>query len=143
MNLRDLKQALLFGVILWLVPFLLAFIIFPIRQDDRVFFESIMPVTLAVTTAILGVKYFMKTEKVAAEEGFILGLTWMAISLLIDYPMFSYGPMKMDYSMYWKDIGFVYLIIPAITTGLSYVCASRLVKENNIEAKKLKKKISK
>lgn len=125
MNLRDLKQALLFGVILWLVPFLLAFIIFPLRQDDRVFFESIMPVTLAVTTALLGVRYFVRTEKVAVEEGFILGLTWMVISLLIDYPFFSYGPMKMDYSMYWKDIGFTYLIIPAVTTGLSFVASQR------------------
>ncbi|MCS7092481.1 MAG: hypothetical protein NZM26_03965 [Patescibacteria group bacterium] len=129
MNVRDIKQAFLFGVLLWLIPFLLAFIIFPLRQDDRVFFESIMPVAIAVTTAILGVRYFMKTEKVVPEEGLALGLIWMIISLFLDYPMFTYGPMKMEYALYWKDIGFTYLIIPTVTIGLSFVASKRSKKQ--------------
>ncbi len=43
MRPKSLPKALLFGFLLWLIPFLVAFLIFPIRLSTPALFESIMP----------------------------------------------------------------------------------------------------
>ncbi len=42
--MKSVKKALLFGFLLWVIPFVIAFLIFPIRNSDRPLFESIMPI---------------------------------------------------------------------------------------------------
>ena len=46
--MTSVRKAVLFGFLIWLIPFVVAFIIFPLRESSRPLFESIMPVTVAV-----------------------------------------------------------------------------------------------
>jgi len=116
----SLRRAALYGVVVWLVPFAAAFLVFPIRESNRPLFESIMPVTVAAVVTALGLIHFRRLERPSAGAGPALGLLWLTISVVIDAPlMLLGGPMRMTVGQYVSDIGITYLLIPVITTGIA------------------------
>jgi len=119
--MKSKKLSLIYGFLVWVIPFVVAFLIFPLRNSDRPFFESIMPVAIVIVTVIFSVLYFKKVETNFLKEGIFLGIVFFAISIVIDLLMFSKGPMAMSFINYVKDIGFTYLLIPAITIGMGYL----------------------
>jgi hypothetical protein len=120
--MTSIGKALLFGVAVWLIPFVVAFLIFPLRESSRALFESIMPVAVAGATAAFGVVYMARVSRGFAREGVLLGCLWLAICVAIDAPLMLFGgPMHMTIPEYLADIGVTYLVIPAITTGLGLV----------------------
>lgn len=119
--MKSKKIALIYGFLVWTIPFVVAFLIFPLRNSDRPFFESIMSVTVTIVTVIFSVLYFKKVEANFLKEGIFLGIVFLAVSIVIDLLMFSKGPMAMPFVDYLKDIGFTYLLIPVITTGMGYL----------------------
>ena len=119
--MRNLKLALGFGFLVWLIPFAVAFAIFPIHGNDRIFFESIMPVAVVLAVVVFAVAYGKQVKGIILAEWIRLGMLWLLISVAIDLLMFSAGPMKMSLVDYVKDIGFTYLMIPIITAGFGYI----------------------
>jgi uncharacterized membrane protein YjfL (UPF0719 family) len=116
--MASLKKALLFGLLVWLIPFIVAFAIYPIHESWRALFESIMPVVIAAAAVTLGLVYFRNVSARYRREGILLGLVWFLICFVIDLFMFSGGPMKMSAVEYIGDVGLTYLMIPLITFGL-------------------------
>jgi len=115
-----LRRAIVYGLLVWLLPFVVAFLAFRIRVFNRALFESIMAVTVTLVTAFFGVAYFRRVHRAWRREGLLLGVLWMVISLLSDAPlMLVGGPMKMTPVAYAADIGLTYLIMPIITMALS------------------------
>ncbi|TFG50770.1 MAG: hypothetical protein E4H37_08835 [Gemmatimonadales bacterium] len=124
--MTSIKRALLFGLLIWLIPFAVAFVIFPLRESSRPLFESIMPVAIAVATVMFGVLYFRRVTRQHLREGILIGLIWLVMCLLIDMPlMLLGGPMQMTLSEYISDIGVTYLMIPVITIGMGAVVGQR------------------
>lgn len=121
--MRSIKTAIFYGFLVWLIPFVVAIFIFPIRQADRALFESIMPVVLTLSIVVFSVKYFRVVNGNYLTEAVRLGLVWLVISLGIDLLLFMQGPMKMTPLDYFKDIGLIYLIIPVVTIGFGYLKA--------------------
>lgn len=116
-------RAVLFGFLIWLVAFVVAFMIFPLRESSRPLFESIMPVVLAWATAVFAVIYVRDLQKRFVREGVMLGCLWLAINVAVDLPlMLVGGPMKMTLGQYVADIGLTYLVIPAVTIGIGLSC---------------------
>ena len=115
----------LFGFLVWLIPFAVSFLIFPIKTTLPALFESIMPVVLTFCVVLFSNLYFKKLEADFLKEGVILGVSWLAISLVLDLLMFMWGPMKMTFVNYMLDIGLTYLIIPTITIGIGYLIEKR------------------
>lgn len=76
--MTSFRRALLYGFLVWLIPFLVAFLIFPLRESSRPLFESIMPVTLAMATAVFGVLYFKNLAsnhvRNYIKEGLVVGM---------------------------------------------------------------------
>ena len=108
-----------FGFLIWLIPFLVSFVIFPLRNANRPLFESIMPIILVLTVMIISVLYFKKIEKESLKEGLIAGVLWFVLSLVIDLMLFlPASPMQMSFSDYMIDIGLTYLIILMIPIGI-------------------------
>ena len=116
-----LRKALLFGLFIWITAFAAAFAIFPLRESSRPLFESIMPVVVVICTVVFSVVYFRKVKASFLKEGIVVGIVWLAISLVLDLPLFMEGPMKMSLADYMMDIGLVYLMIPTITVGFGWV----------------------
>ena len=124
--MKSIKKALLFGFLLWVIPFVVAISIFPVRNSDRPLFESIMPVVVVLCVVIFSVLYFQKLDGKLLREGIILGLLWLVISLVIDLIMFlPETPMHMSFVDYLKDIGVTYLMTPTITIGFGYLLGKK------------------
>jgi hypothetical protein len=120
-----LRKALLLGLLVWLVPFVVAFCIFSLKTSWRSLFESIMPVTLAAVVVGCALFYFRKVETPSLREGFLLGILWWGISLAIDLPLMLSPPISMPPLEYAADIGLTYLMIPILTLGIAKACSRR------------------
>lgn len=116
-------KAFLFGFLIWLSAFVIAFLIFPIRESWRALFESIMPVVVTLATAGFAVLYFRRVNGAYVKEGIILGSLWFAMNVVIDLPLMLSGPIGMSLTEYAADIGLTYLIIPIVTVGIGLTCA--------------------
>ena len=115
-----------FGFLIWLIPFLVSFVIFPLRNTNRPLFESIMSVVLVLTVMIISVLYFKKIEKESLKEGLIAGVLWFVLSLVIDLMLFlPASPMQMSFSDYMMDIGLTYLIILMIPIGIGALVSKK------------------
>jgi len=109
------KRALILALLSWLIPFAISFVVFPLKRVNAPLFETVMGVTLVVTAALLTNLYARRTKALGLGEGAVLGCLWLAANLVLDYPMFSYGPMQMTAAQYYSEIGADYLIYPAFT----------------------------
>lgn len=120
------RRALVYGLLVWLIPFAVAFAIFPLRQSNRPLFESLMPVAVAAAVVGFAVRYFRSVTAAFAREGLRLGLVWLLISVTIDAPLMLFGgPMHMSLGQYLADIGLTYLLMPVITVGIGAALARR------------------
>ena len=121
------RRAIGYGVLMWLVPFVVAFAVFPLKEAARPVFESIMAVTVATAVVVLGSRYLRLTATAHVREGLLVGLIWLGMSILIDGPlMLLGGPMQMSLGEYMGDIGLTYVMMPVITAGLGAAVASGL-----------------
>jgi len=120
-------KIVIFGFLVWLIPFLVSFLIFPIRTIMRALFESIMPVILALVVVVLAYYYLKGNEVNLVKEGIIIGLAWFIINIAIDLFMFlPASPMHMNLADYMMDIGLTYVMIPIITIGMGLIANSKL-----------------
>jgi hypothetical protein len=111
----------LFGFLLWLIPFVVSILIFPLRVSQRLLFESIMPVVVVIWTVFFSIMYLSGLKSNFQKAGAFIGLAWLFISIFLDLIFFLEGPMKMPLLDYAMDIGVTYLMIPFITSGFGYL----------------------
>lgn len=114
-------KAGLFGFLLWLIPFAVSVLIFPLRVSQRPLFESIMPVVIAIWTVFFSIFYLSRIKSDFLKEGIFIGIAWLLISIVLDLMIFIEGPLKMPLWDYATDIAVTYLMIPTITTGFGYL----------------------
>jgi hypothetical protein len=106
------KRAALLGLGSWAIPFGLSFLVFPLKKFNAPLFETVMALAVLVTAGGLFQRYF-RGRAVSVREALLVGVLWLAVNLAMDYPMFAYGPMKMQAFAYYSEIGLVYLTFPA------------------------------
>lgn len=116
--MKNFGKIILFGFLLWLTVFAGAFIIFPLKESNPLFFETLISIILAAATVLYGNIYF-RNETISLRKCITTGLTWALINILIDLPMFSFGPMKRSFAEYMTDIGLTYLMIPIILSAFA------------------------
>jgi hypothetical protein len=121
-------RALLFGFLVWLIPFVVSLAASPLKQSWRSLFESIMPLALSLTVVPCAVLYFRRVRTALLKEGILLGVLWLAISVAIDLPLMLTPPMNYTLVEYAADIGLTYLMMPVITVGIA-LAASRNIGE--------------
>ncbi len=122
----SLKIVLLYGVLLWLIPFLVSFLVFPFKTIFPPFFETVMAITLTLGGVVFAILYFRRLQGDFLKQGIVVGAIWFAMSVLIDLPLFIFGgPMQMSFANYMLDIGLTYLIYPIVTIGFGYSLAHR------------------
>ncbi len=117
--MRSFKKAIGLGILVWLVPFVVAVLVFPFHDSWRSLFESIMAVTVAATAVFFGWLYLRSFEAIRVQDGLILGVFWWILCVAIDLPLVTAGPMEMTVMEYFADIGLTYVSIPVITAGLA------------------------
>ena len=113
------KRALLYGFLLWIIPFLASVVIFPLKKTDPAFFQSLLGVFSITLVVILAVHYFKKTQG-SLKGGIFLGLIFAVISWFFDFFFFIWGPIKMPPTAYIKEIGIGYLVYIFIAVSFGY-----------------------
>lgn len=119
-------KVILFGVLLWLIPFGISFLFYKDGQlmIDIHLFKSIMILIGSVTGAILLVLHFLTIETNYLNEGIIVGLVWFAINIILDLVILV--PMSgMSIGTYFAQIGLRYLMIPTMSIAIGYVADTR------------------
>ena len=124
--MKPYTRPLFFGFLVWLIPFAVSVVIYPLKQTGSPLFETIMPVTLTLVGAVFSVLYFKPLKANYIREGWTLGVAFLAISIALDLLLFMWGPMKMTFGNYVIDIGLTYLIYPIITVGFGYLLVNKL-----------------
>ncbi len=110
------KRAALLGFLSWMIPFVISFIVFPLKTGNAPLFGTLMSLVVLLTAAALLNRYF-RNRPVSVNEAVRVGALWLAINLLFDYPVFAYGPMKMTVWGYFSEIGLGYLAFPIFAFG--------------------------
>jgi len=77
-----------------------------------------MPVVVTFCVVLFAFLYFKKREKNSIKEGFVVGIVWFLISIIIDLAMFlPESAWHMTIADYFMDVGLTYLIILMIPIG--------------------------
>jgi uncharacterized membrane protein (DUF373 family) len=118
------KRAALFGVLSWIPPFVLSFALFHLKRSNPGLFESLMTLIVLLTAGALFPLYF-RNRSVSVREAVAAGAVWLAANLVLDYPMFAYGPMKMTATAYYSEIGLDYLIFPLYALGAAWLARTQ------------------
>ena len=122
---KNLK-IVLFGLLVWLIPFAVSFFIYPIKMPMYSLFESIMSVLIAVAAVIFSYFYFKDIGANFVREGVVTGIVWFIIAIVIDLVMFMpASPMHMNFTEYMMTVGVKYLIIPVVTIGSGYLAQNK------------------
>lgn len=106
------KRAALLGLASWLIPFVISFTAYPLKKSNAPLFETLMTLVVLLTAGALFPRYF-RGRTVSVREALCVGLLWLGVNLIMDYPMFAYGTLKMPPSTYYSQIGLDYLTFPA------------------------------
>ncbi|HMK53730.1 MAG TPA: hypothetical protein VK444_03025 [Methanobacteriaceae archaeon] len=115
-----------FGFLVWLVPFVVSFFIYPLKSAGNPLFESIMPIVISIIVITLAYLYLKNIKTNFIGEGAIIGVIWFIINIAIDLPLFlPPSPMQMTLTNYMMDIGITYLMIPVITIGMGFMAEDK------------------
>jgi hypothetical protein len=119
-------KIVIYGILVWLVPFVVSFIIYPLKTLVYPLFESILSVVIAVAAVFFSYYYLKNTSDNFVSEGVIIGISWLIICILMDLVMFlPASPMQMSLTNYMASIGPKYLIITAFTIGMGYMALNK------------------
>jgi len=118
-------QFLGLGFLVWLIPFIVSFFVFPTKAFFAPLFETLMAITVAATGVVFTGIGFRGVQSGFIKEGVVLGAIFFAVSVLIDLPLFSYGPMAASFASYMLDVGLTYLIYPVIAIGMGYILETK------------------
>ena len=108
---RAVARAALFGLLSWVIPFVVSFGLFPLKKTNAALFSTLMYLVVLVIAGAL-LNFYFRKRAVSVREAALVGAAWLAINLICDYPMFAFGPMKMTTIGYYSEIGLVYLTYP-------------------------------
>ncbi len=114
--MRDSVRVLLYGILTWLIPFLLAI---PFYSDgglliDQQLFKSIMIVIGSLTGAFLIVHLFSVMSWEYLTAGYVTAVVWLLINWALDILILI--PLSgLDLISYTSQIGLRYLLIPVMT----------------------------
>lgn len=118
-----LVKGFLFGIISWLVPFVISFGFYKRGGElaiDYDLFKSLMVVVSTATGMVLLVLYQKHLEVAPVMRSFVIGLLWLAGNVLLDVVVLI--PMSsMDYDTYFNSIGIRYLTIPVLSMGVGLI----------------------
>lgn len=111
----------LYGFFIWLTPFALGMLLFPVISTESALFDTIMAVTLTIAATVFSFHYLKNTpfSRSWLTNPLLVGTYWLVIALILDTPFFILSDMTgMSAQEYFADIGLQYLMIPVITIGI-------------------------
>jgi hypothetical protein len=114
-----------FGLLLWIIGFVLGFAVWPIHESNFMLFKTIMLVSSILYGMILLIIYFNKVQSDYLNEGIIVGINWFIVNLLLDLLVLVLI-FKTPVGQYFIEVGIRYLNIPVITIGVGFLLSKKI-----------------
>ena len=125
--MHPIKHAVLYGLLVWLVPFVSAFAFYSRDGEltiDIFLFKTIMIIVGSLIGAYLLVRYFRKVEQSYIREGVYVGSLWLVMNWVLDFA--TLVPMNdMAVSTYFTEIGLRYLTMPIFAIAIGWALQTR------------------
>ncbi|MCG9479203.1 MAG: hypothetical protein K9H14_03225 [Actinomycetia bacterium] len=112
---------LLVGTLVWAVPFATSLLAEPLKETGP--FKELKFLALIIAAVFFLVIYFRRQFKGFAGEGFLVGIMWLGICLVLDW-LLAYG--QGNFGQYFLNQGFLYLSIPIISSGFDLIVKRKL-----------------
>ena len=127
MDLKNILKIIVLGFIVWLIPTIITYI--TSFTSGLYLFDIISALSIAITVIVFSYLYFKKVNSHYIREGFIIGVVWLLISIVLDIILVLMGITKLTLTQYAVFVAPSYIIIPAVTIGFG------LYKDQMIEKK--------
>ena len=116
--MNSVLRIVLFGVLVWAIPFVLGMLLFPLQTRSPELFNTLMSVAVCAAGSGIGLLLMKKQTEHTRNNAILIGFKWAAICIIIDLPIFMLG-LDMGIQHYLSDIGMTYLMLPIILWALA------------------------
>ena len=117
-----LKLAIVFGIIIWILTFALTSILNPIFTDNIPRVNIVIPLTMIIVTGFFGILYIRTIETNEVVEGFLAGVVFVVVDIVMDYLVFVLlGVKTLMVENYSVHIVSTVVVTLLITTFLGYL----------------------
>ena len=113
-------QIFVWGIILWLILFVIGFAIWPLHESQQLLFKTIMIVSGSLVGMIMLSYYFKRIEDNFVSEGIKVGVIWLAVNILLDLAVLV-GLFQSPIGEYFTGTGLRYLNIPIMCIGIGII----------------------
>ena len=117
-----LKRAIIFGILIWLITYILTSILNPIFTDNLPNINIVVPITIILVTGFFGILYIREINSNEVIEGILAGIIFLIIDIILDYIFFilpNHHALIID--NFTLHIISMTIIILLITTFLGYL----------------------
>lgn len=83
-----LKLAIIFGIIIWVLIYLLSTIFNPIFTDNVPHVNLLIPIITIIVTGFFGILYIRNIETNEVVEGVLVGIIFVIIDIFLDWIFF-------------------------------------------------------
>lgn len=122
-----LKLAIISGILIWIFSTILTEIFNPIFNSNLPHINIIVPIITIIVTGFFGIIYIRNINKNEVVEGFIVGIIFIVIDVVLDTIVFilpkSNNLIVADYPMHVISITIITLMI---TTFLGYLAQMKV-----------------
>ena len=122
-----IKLAILYGILIWLITYVLSEIFNPIFTDNLPNINIVVPIIIIVVTGFFGILYIRNINKNEVIEGFLAGIIFIIMDVVCDYVFLILPHTKAlitdDYPLHLFSMIIITLLI---TTFLGYLAQMKI-----------------
>ena len=122
-----LKLAVIYGMIVWILIFIISSIFNPIFTDNLPQVNRVVPLSIIIVTGFFGILYIRVMETNEVVEGIMLGVVFIVVDIILDMLFFILPNNKIPIvENYPLHIISMIIITILITTFLGYLAQMKI-----------------
>ena len=122
-----LKLAIIFGIVIWVLSYILSSALGPIFTDNLPYIDLIKPLTIIVVTGFFGILYIRNIETNEVVEGILAGIIFVIVDVILDMIFFVIpNTPNIMFDYYTIHVLSVAIITILITTFLGYLAQMKI-----------------
>ena len=122
-----LKLGIIYGVLIWVVTYIISIIAQPLLYDNNAYTNLIMPTIIVIVTGFYGILYIRNFNKNEVIEGFLGGIVFIIIDIILDFIFFTVLNFRNNFlSDYPTHIILMSVILLMIPTFLGYLAQMKI-----------------